>query len=280
MKFTRPLVKCFVIAMLVLSQKMSYASGFPIKPHSWMISPSINYFFATKSWDSLRVKSPFSSNGRYNSVSLYIYSEYGISKRFAFIAQLPYVINNYQADNYSKKSAGLTDFETGLRYSLASIKNKYFFTLQGTLITPLYSDLNLGYRAEGGELKLAFACSGALGKLSYFLSVEDGVRQYAGTDGPTQNRYYGSFGLNLDKASKNQAIIALSGFNSSSNLNSSYNPSLVGSNKNFSFNQVTLSYGHAFTKRVTAYVAGSTFYSGRNTGAGSTMTASLVIKPF
>jgi hypothetical protein len=45
--------------------------------------------------------------------------------------------------------------------------------------------------------------------------------------------------------------------------------------KNFAFNQVSVSYGHSFSKKVSLFLTGGTFITGRNTGAGSSVSASL-----
>src|SRR6202012_4348543 len=98
-------------ALLFISTQTTYAQGgFPVRPGRILISPSIAYFNATTQWDSLGVKKPFANNGKYTSEAVTLFSEYGISRRFAFVATLPYVFNNYtQTGGPNTSSSGLTD---------------------------------------------------------------------------------------------------------------------------------------------------------------------------
>ena len=264
-------------------QQCCLADGFPIRPRSFLVSPSVTYFFANKGWDSLRVLRPFARNGQFSSMTYSLYAEYGISRRWSLVASLPYVMNQYaQTDStgrFATKSNGLTDLETGLRYYLANINYRFYFMLQGTVITPLYTNLALGYGLTGAELKLSFAGSGRFsGGTGYYFTVENGVRQYFGSNGPWQDRYNGTFGLTLDQKFMNQLSVSLGGIYSASNFKKfSVNPAV---NKNFAFNQVTLSYGHSFTRGFSVFVSGGTFINGRNTGDGSSVSVSLVMRTF
>ena len=271
------LIYLLLPALLFVTGK-SYAGGFPVRPGSWMVSSSVNYFFANKGWDSLRVLSPFAENGKYTSVSYSIYTEVGLTRRFTFVGTLPYVTSNYTQNGLQQLSSGLTDLEVGLRYYLANINYIYYFSIQGTAIVPLYKNPNLGYMENGAELRLSFAGSGHIFSRNYYFTVENGIRQYFGTNGPVQDRYAGTFGLSLDKKLKHQFSATISGFYSTSSF-TKFNPNLA-TNKNFAFNQASVSYGYAFTKRVSLIVSAGTFINGRNTGDGSTLSASLILKPF
>jgi len=149
--------------LFITSQQLSYASGgFPDRPGRLIISGSASYFFANSKWDTLGVKHPFDNNGQYSSIGFTLFAEYGISRRFAAVASVPYVMNAYQDDKGKSTSSGLTDMETGIKYYLANIAYKYYFSLQATAITPLYNNQTLGYNEEGAELKLAFSGTGHL----------------------------------------------------------------------------------------------------------------------
>jgi protein XagA len=142
----------------------------------------------------------------------------------------------------------------------------------------LYTNPGLGYGLTGAELKLSFAGSGHIFGTNYYFTLEDGVRQYFGTTGPIQDRYNGTFGLNLDKQFKNQVSVSLGGFYSSSDFTKfQVNPAL---NKNFAFNQVSLSYGHSFSREFSVFLSGGTFINGRNTGAGSSASVSFIVRSF
>lgn len=270
-----------ISAMLfIAAQNSTYAGGFPVRPGSLLLSPSFTYFFANKGWDSLRRQNPFAKNGQFTSMSFSLYAEYGLSKRFTLVASLPYAINDYHQDDYKSLTQGPTDLETGIRYYIANINYIYYFTVQGTLITPMYKNPNLGYGQTGAEVKFSFAGSGHLfGKNSYF-TVENGIRQYFGSTGPVQDRYSGTFGMTLDRRFHQQISVSIGGFYSTSSFAKSFNPQMIATNKNFAFNQVSATYGYSFTRRVSMFVSAGTFINGRNTGAGSNISTSFVIRPF
>jgi hypothetical protein len=284
MNFTTIRLKYFLIAMAfcAMAFSKSHAGGFPVRPGSLLLSPSVNYFFANKGWDSLRRLSPFTNGGRFQSISYSLYSEYGISKRFTAVAMLPFVMNSYKDNTgYDSQTTGFTDLEIGVRYYVANINYIYYFTVQGTFITPLYSNnANLGYGQQGAELKAAFAGSGKVFGKNYYFTLENGFRQYFGNSGPFQDRYTVTVGLTLDRRFKQQLSASLGGFYSTSSFSSGYDPTRVAANKNFAFNQVSLSYGYSFNRRVAMFVTAGTFINGRNTGNGSSASASVIIKPF
>jgi hypothetical protein len=129
------------------------------------------------------------------------------------------------------------------------------------------NNASLGYGEEGGELKLAFSGTGHLSDLSTYFNVEDGVRQYFGTNGPIQDRYSGTFGLTLDENFLNQISATVSGIYSKSN-DKSFSALHTLSNKDFNFVQASLAYGHTFTPEISVFLSGGKFITGRNTGNG------------
>jgi hypothetical protein len=280
MKFTRTQVRSLLIAIviLVVSRSSSYAGGFPVRPHSLLISPSFSYFYANKGWDSTRHLAPFPNGGHFSSYTLQLYAEYGLSRRFTLVAQLPYVSNSYEQTGYKSSASGLTDLEVGLRYYIANIDYRFYFMVQGTAITPLYTNQSLGYGQSGAELKLMFSGSMKMFGTNAYFSLENGFRQYFGSTGPFQDRYNGTFGLNLDKKFKNQVSVSLGGFYSTS-TNKQFSP-IQYTNKDFSFNQVSLSYGHSFSREFSIFLTGGKFINGRNTGDGMSGSVALVLRPF
>lgn len=284
MKFTTMRLK-FVLAtaLLILAfNNNSRAGGFPVRPRSFMLSPSVNYFYANKGWDSLRVQTPFKNGGQFESISYSLYAEYGISKRFSAVAVMPYVMNHYVDDTgYESRTNGLTDLELGVKYYLANINYIYYFSLQGTFIMPTYrNNVNLGYGQEGAEVKISFAGSGKFLGKNYYFTVENGIRQYFGDSGPLQDRYTATVGMTLDRRFKHQISASFGGFYSTSSLSSGYDPTKIAANKNFAFNQVSASYGYSFNKRLSLFLTVGTFVDGRNTGHGSSGSAAFIIKPF
>jgi hypothetical protein len=269
------------LTLFITLQNKAFADGgFPVRPGRLLISPSVSYFFASSQWDSTGVKKPFANGGKYTSLGVTLYSEYGISRRFAAVVSLPYVLNNYTQNisPTSTQSSGLTDLEAGLRYYLANIGFVYYFSIQGTAITPLYSNnASLGYGEEGGELKLAFSGSGHLVNLSTYFNAADGVRQYFGNNGPIQNRYNATFGLSLDQTFSNQVSVTLSGINSFSN-DKTFVSAVPETNKNFSFLEASLSYGHSFTREISLFLSGGEFLAGNNTGVGTTLSLAFIYR--
>jgi len=268
------------LTFFITAHSLSYADGgFPVRPGRLLISPSVSYFFANSEWDTAGVKKRFPDNGKFSSIGITLYSEYGISRRFALVATLPYVINKYSQNvaPTSTTSSGLADLETGLRYYLANIDFVYYFSIQGTAITPLYSNNpSLGYGEEGAELKLAFSGTGHLGDNSTYFNVADGVRQYFGTNGPWQNRYSGTFGLTLDKEFMNQVSVSVTGINSFSD-DKSFSP-ILETDKDFSFVQASLSYGHSFTREMSLFASVGQFLTGRNTGDGTNISLAFIYR--
>jgi hypothetical protein len=280
MKLIKTGLRYLLIATVIfITSQKSYA-GFPVRPRSLLLSPSVSYFFANKGWDSLRRLSPFKSDGRFTSVSYSLYTEYGLTKRFTLVASLPYVMNTYQdSTGYRKTTTGATDLEIGVRYYLANINYIYYFTVQGTFITPVYAGTDLGYGQNGAELKFGFAGSGRLlGKNCYF-TITNGIRQYFGAAGALQDRYAGTFGLTLDRRLRQQFSISLGGFYSTSSFGSGFTPKAVNATKNFAFHQASVSYGYSFSRAFSVFASAGTFINGRNTGDGSSASVSFIIRP-
>ncbi|MCO5937217.1 hypothetical protein NAF17_16850 [Mucilaginibacter sp. RB4R14] len=266
------------IGCALLAPTSSHAGGFPVRPKRLLLSPSFSYFYADRGWDSLRRKSLFANGGQFESLGVSLYVEYGLSRRFTLVALLPYVKNTYEENTAKTVSSGLTDLEIGVRYYLANINYIYYFTVQGTFITPLYNDLALGYKQQGAEVKFSFAGSGKVLGKNYYFTAENGFRQYFGPDGPFQDRYNGTFGLTLDRKFRHQVSVSLSGFYSTSSFKA-FSP-IQAINKNFAFNQVSLTYGYTFSRRLSTFLSAGHFINGRNTGDGATANVSLLFKPF
>jgi hypothetical protein len=275
--FTKLLL--LTLILFITTQGVTYADGgFPTRPGRLLIAPSVSYFFANSQWDANGVKQRFEDNGKFQSLGVTLYAEYGISRRFTAVASVPFVMNKYTTSLPSNTtSSGLADLETGLRYYLANIDFIYYFSVQATAITPMYSNnASLGYGEEGGELKLAFSGTGHLGKLATYFNAADGVRQYFGTNGPIQNRYNGTFGVSLDEDYKNQVAVTVSGIYSQSD-DKGFSP-ILETNKDYSFFQASLGYGHSFTPETSIFLSGGRFLTGRNTGVGTSVSLAFIYR--
>lgn len=264
------------ISFAALIPVKSYGGGFPVRPGRITLTPSATYFFANKAWDENSHKGAFANNGKFTSWSYALYSEVGLSRKFTLSVLAPYVMNTFATDLGTSKSSGFQDLEVGIRYYLANINYKYYFSLQGTAIVPMYTNTALGYNQKGAELRLAFAGSGHLfGKNSFFI-LENGVREYFGYESVFQDRYNATYGLTLDKKFREQISLSVGGFYATSiNKEFNVNPS---ASKNFAFNQVALSYGHSFAKSLSLFLTGGTFVTGRNTGAGTNISAAFIYR--
>ena len=107
--FTKTLF--FTLILFVATQNVSYADGgFPVRPGRLLIAPSVGYFFANSQWDANGVKQPFADNGKFQSAAVTLYAEYGISRKFAVVASVPFVMNKYTTSlPSSTTSSGLAD---------------------------------------------------------------------------------------------------------------------------------------------------------------------------
>ena len=129
----KSLMNILLGSLLLLYSSTVLAGGFPVRPRSVTMTASVNYFFANKGWDTLRILKPFSNNGHYNSTTYSINTEYGISRRFTLVGTLPYTFNSYRdTTGYSQTNQGPADFEIGLRYYAANINYIYYFSIQGS----------------------------------------------------------------------------------------------------------------------------------------------------
>jgi hypothetical protein len=287
MTFTRSLKYLIVVAIITVAiHNNANAGGFPVRPGRLIISPSVSYFFATKEWDADGNKESFPDNGKYTSETLSLYAEYGISRRFSAVATLPYSFNHFSSSNTPTVNySGLTDLETGIKYYLANINYIYYISVQGTAITPLYTNppsgtgSELGYDEEGAELKVSFAGSGTLFNKNVYFDADEAVRQYFGDQGPIQDRYQVTGGITLDKAFKNQLSLTFGGIWSESNYKN-FNIINPEQSKNFAFKQLTLSYGHSFSRRFSSFLSVGKFLTGRNTGDGTSVSLAVAYRLF
>ncbi len=251
--------------------------GWPTRPGRFVVSPSFSYYTSHQYWDSTGRRVNRANNGSFTTSSFSVSAEYGIVRKLAAFASVPYL--SYRlTDSVSApfSRSGFGDAEFGLRYYLANISYKYYFTLQGTAIVPLYTTQGLGYAQPGGELRLGFSGAGKLGKSFYSLSIENGVRKYFGNDGPIQDRYSASFGITLDKRFRDQLSLGVSGIISKSVL-TAFTRNIYTA-RDYTFTQVSLSYGHTFNSSISLFLTASQFVIGRNTGIASNGSLAFIYK--
>ncbi|CAM3880340.1 hypothetical protein MUGA111182_14930 [Mucilaginibacter galii] len=267
----------FVTLLFSLFLSSRAYCGWPTRPGRLIFSPSISYFTSSKDWDSVSRRRVKPNNGKFTSTIVNLYAEYGIVRRLTAVASLPYVSYKLSDSvNAPLSQSGLGDAELGLRYYLANINYKYYFTLQGTAVLPLYKNQGLGYAQPGGELRLGFSGAGKIGSKFFSLSLENGVRKYFGTDGPLQDRYSASFGITLDKKFHDQLTAGVSGIISTSSF-TAFTRNIFTA-RDYEFTQVSLSYGHTFNSSFSMFLTASQFVAGRNTGIGTNGALALIYK--
>lgn len=87
--------------------------------------------------------------------------------------------------------------------------------------------------------------------------------------------------MSLDKNLREQVSASFGGFYTTSKYNKTLTPYQIANfytSTNFAFKQVTLSYGHSFSKDFTVLVSGGKFISGRNTGDGTSASLALIYR--
>jgi hypothetical protein len=75
----------------------------------------------------------------------------------------------------------------------------------------------------------------------------------------------------------NQVSASVSGVNSFSN-DKRFISAIPETNKDFSFLQATVTYGHSFTKEISLFLSGGEFLTGRNTGVGTTASLAFIYR--
>ncbi|MDT3402439.1 hypothetical protein [Mucilaginibacter terrae] len=269
--------KILLITCVCLFLGFDAYCGWPTRPRRLILSPSYTYFTANKDWDSTGRKLNRPNNGVFRSHSVSLYAEYGIVRKLAAVGSLPFLSYNIQdSTGRSFGVSGFGDMELGLKYYLANIDYRYYFTLQGTGIIPLYQSEGLGFAQAGGDLRLGFSGAGKIGNSFYSLSLDGGIRKYFGTNGPIQGRYGASFGITLDKKFHDQLSIGVSGVISKSDF-TAFTRNIYTA-RDFRFTQVNLSYGHTFNSSFSMFLTGGRFVTGRNTTIATNASIAFIFK--
>lgn len=255
---------CFAVIQFKQTAK---AGAWPVRKGKFITSLTFSSFTANSKWDSIGRLSDYPGGGYFKSQGIALYTEYGISRRVTGILSLPYVFNQVKQNDVSYSQKGFSDAEVGLRFYLTNIKFKYYLALQATTIVPLYKASTLGFGSNGGDLGLVFSGSGK----SYYFNLQADGRQYFSATGPTQVRYTGTFGLNIDK--HDQFSVGASGVWSTS-INKTFSANIV-QNQDFSYTQVSASYGYIFNTNTSLFATVNQFVVGRNTGMGTNIALSI-----
>jgi hypothetical protein len=260
----------------------AFASGKPVGKKRLFIIPAAAYFFNSTYWDQKGVHKTYDNGVHFGSTILSINSEYGFSRRVSLVASIPFIINHFSQTGASNSVSGLGDAELGVRYYIANINYNVYFSIQGNMIVPLYTNTpekSLGYDELGSEIRLIGAGDFAIGTKKFYWEINSGSRQFLGASGPFQLKNSLSLSYSLDK--KNQVSLAgtsLYSFSSVKTPLNVVNPLDVANNKDFNFNQLTGSYSYSIQRNKSIFVSFSKFISGVNTGAGTTLSIGYVYK--
>src|ERR1700744_6521938 len=99
MTLVKNLTKTFIagLALILIVNQSAFADGgFPVRPGRLLLAPAVSYFFANSAWDTTGMPAKrYPNNGKYQSMGVTLYGEYGISREWAVAVTVPYVYNIY-----------------------------------------------------------------------------------------------------------------------------------------------------------------------------------------
>ncbi|MEO6521140.1 MAG: hypothetical protein ABIN91_05655 [Mucilaginibacter sp.] len=280
--FTRAALFLVFFTTLLSANNEVYAGGKPVGKKRLFLIPAAAYFFNSSYWDRSGVYRSYNNDLHFGSKILSINSEYGFSRRVSLMASIPFISNSISQSGYSASVSGFGDAELGIRYYLANINYNVYFSVQGNIVVPLYSNevgKSLGYGSLGTDVKLIGAGDFSIASQKFYWEINTGVRQFLDDSGPFQLKNSLSFSYSINK--KNQVSLAGTSLYSFSTLKQPLNvdnPLDVASTKDFNFNQLTASYAYSIKRNKSLFFSFSKFITGRNTGAGTTLSIGYVYK--
>lgn len=257
-------------------------SAWPQPKHRFMVVPGVYYYRATSYWGPDRAVQTFGDNGRFQSVNVRLYGEYGLSDRFTLVGTLPFATNQYKSEQQTIHNSGLTDLEVGLRYNLLNVDNRRYLSVQAQAIVPLYQNASripfLGYASSGAELKLLYAGSLKLNNRDAYFNTEAGFRRFfrVGPRPVDQVSLLATMGWYVSP--KNVLIGELSGLISYSSLFRELNPVNPTVNTDFRFAKATLGYGRQLGTGTWLYASVYGDIYGQNVGIGRGFSLTSVIR--
>jgi hypothetical protein len=270
------------LMVLFFAPNQVIAGGKPVGKHRLFLIPAAAYFFNSTYWDPNGVHKSYANNLHFGSTILSISSEYGFSRRLSLMATIPFISNRISQPGYSVGVSGFGDAEIGARYYLANINYNVYFSVQGSAVIPLYSTndgKSLGYGTLGVDLRAIGAGDFAIGAKKFYWEANVGFRQFSGDSGPFQLKNSLSLSYSINK--KNQISLAGTSLYSYSQAKTPLNvvnPLDVADTKDFNFNQLTASYAYSIKRNKSLFFSFSKFITGRNTGAGTTISVGYVYK--
>ena len=277
--------KVILLVIITIASIQVSQAGFPIGYGRWMLIPGYNYYNAKGYWDS---KSAYNAypNGNFSSHYFSLYGGYGLSRRWNFLFNVPFVVqvdNNTTGTSAAPKTylaAGLGDATVGLSYFFTDFDALNHVSLTGSLIVPLYSNRgtpfpNIGYQSVGGEVKLGFSGSATGGFRNPYYDMEFGVRQYFNNEGPTQIFATITGGIPIDDYWKVSGT--LSGVNSFSTAVTT-TQAFYNYNKSFNYVRAAFNFGRVINENTSIWAGLYADIYGTSVGRGSGVSLSGVFK--
>src|SRR3569833_1479096 len=83
------------VTLKAVMRQHELADGYPDRPKTLLINPSICYFWATEYWDSHRVLQSFGNGGKFTALTTTLFVVFGFCCCWFFVAQLPYTTNTF-----------------------------------------------------------------------------------------------------------------------------------------------------------------------------------------
>jgi hypothetical protein len=261
-----------VVAILLLSSTAAHAGGRPVGKRRLFISLGASYFYNSKYSDQDRQVQTYANNGHNQSLSASASAEYGFSRRVSLMASVPFVSNTVKSDLASNTINTLGDGQVGVRYYIANISYRTYFSIQSNLIFPLYVNtdaVNRGYGKLGSSLTLAGSGDFKMFGKAFFFETDVSSSKYFGGDAPFQGTFTASLGFAVSKyyslsLSESSAL--------SYSITKDLNPLSSSPAKDYSSNQITAGLSRGIGKSRSLSLSYTTFISGRNTAIGSSIS--------
>ncbi len=261
-----------IAAVFVLNSTIVTAGGRPVGKRRLFISTGISYFTNSKFSDQNSQTQTYANNGRNLSLSGSLSAEYGFSRRVSLMASIPFVSNTVKSDLSSNTVNTLGDGQVGVRYYIANISYRTYFSVQTNLIFPLYVNtdaVNRGYGKLGGSVTLAGSGDFKMFGRPFFFETDVSTNKFFGGDAPFQGTVTAAIGFGISK------YYSMS-FSESSTLSYSItkdlNPLSSAPAKDYASNQITAGIARGLGKSRSLSLSYTTFISGRNTAIGSSFS--------
>jgi len=265
-------VAATVVAICLFS--FTAKAGFPVGAGKWLLSPGYYYYSANGYWDANRVFNAYGSNGRFTSNYLGLYGVYGINRNWELVFNVPFVSQTFSQTGVLIQNSSMGDVTAGISYYPEMKNLTTHFSVTGSLIIPLYQNVNytglsgitapnIGFQSVGAEAKISLAGGSENFIKGFYYDVVAGGRQYFSTYGPTQFFFDATLGDAVDEDWKIYANFST--VSSQSNYTSTISD---GINRDFSYFRVTAGFGYRVNKTVQLFANLFQDVSGKNIGRG------------